>query len=267
MLLIAAFEFLLLKLSHTFEESFFARALGGVRFLKLRLRETPYNPSLRDGNQVGCGPIQSQGTGVRVAESEEEERHEPNNALLHGVSADLWCHAHLENHSDSHDDGQHVDGDGPAQQRENSHGIHLGKVADPADEGGTAEFRRRLQHVEEGEEDGDLQEHRQATTHGRNVVIAVKLEHLLAGFLLIIGIFLADFLNLRLQEAHALHAGVALTVERPDDETHDKSHRHNSPTPVPEPTVEDVNQVVHGVADDVENAVIHHVVDLGELLR
>ena len=105
LLLGAPLEFFLLKLSHALEKAFLAFTFGWIHLFELRLGQTPDDPGLHDGDEVGSGPVQSKCAGVGIAESEKEQGHETNDTLLHGVSAYLWSHAHLQDHGDRHDDG------------------------------------------------------------------------------------------------------------------------------------------------------------------
>ena len=262
------FQLFLLFFCHALnfgEEAFFfgfavVRGSTGGSFFERGLREAANDERLDDGDDVGGGPVQSQGAGVGVTEEEEEHGHPLHNLLLHGV-AGRGAHFHHGNHGSSHDEGQHVN----RQTEDVEDGVLLGEVRHPEDELGSAQLCSCLQYIEEGKEDGDLQQHGQAAAKGGDIVLFVQGHHFHAGALAVIPAALFNLLHHGLQQAHALHAHVALAVERPNEQTNHKGHDDDSNTPVAEPPGKGVNHPVHGEADVVNPAVVHDVVDKEEV--
>ena len=160
-----------------------------------------HDVGLEDGEDVLGGPVEGEGGGETVAEEEEHEGHQHEDALLHfvgrcGLGGDL----HLKEHGDAHDDGEGVDVEaGPLGD-----GVGHGEVGDP-EEVLAAEFGGVLEDTEEAKEDGDLQEHGEATTEGVDSVVAVELHHFLLLFGRIVFVFFLKLFHERGDEAHALH--------------------------------------------------------------
>ncbi len=271
--LVAAAAFLLFELFLLFfchalnfgeEALFFGFAVVGCGtgsgFLERGLREAANNEGLDDGDNVSGGPVQSQGAGVGVTEEEEEHGHPLHNLLLHGV-AGRGAHLHHRNHGGGHNERQHVN----RQAEDVEDGVLLGEVRYPEHELGPAQLCGSLQYIEEGKEDGDLQQQGQAAAQRRDVVFFVQSHHFHAGALAVVAAALFDFLHHGLQQAHTLHAHVAFAVKRPNEQADDEGHDDDGNTPVAEPPGKGVNHPVHGEADVVYPAVVHDVVDEEEV--
>ena len=76
---------------------------------------------------------------------------------------------------------------------------------DPENEGGLTNFDRRVEHVEQGHEDRDLEDHWETSSNGIHFVFLVQLHHLTLKALPILLIFLLEGLQLGLKGLHIFH--------------------------------------------------------------
>ncbi len=221
---------------HLLHPAFFA---GIFRGLELGLGHFLHEPSLADGEDVLDGPVESEGGGEVIAEEEEDERHEHEDALLHFIAC-FWRDLHLEEHCDRHEDGEDINGDA----EDVADGVGLGEVIDPAEEGLVPEFYGVLEHVVEAEEDGDLGEHGEAAAHGVDAVCFVELHHLLIHLVRIIRVFFFERFDLGLELGHPLHGAGGLGVQRPHDGADDEGRHDDGPSPGPAFSAEEASKEV-----------------------
>jgi len=132
-------------------------------------------------------------------ESHENGHHQEDLGLrgIHGGG----LHLLLDQHGKAHNDRKEIIG------------ILVGKVVDPENEGGLTYFDRRVEHVEQGHEDGDLEDHRETSSDGIHLVFLVQLHHLPLESLAIVLIFLLEGLQLGLKGLHIFHRPIALVRE------------------------------------------------------
>ena len=110
-----------------------------------------------------------------------------------------------------------------AEERDKAQGgndeqrVGLGQIGYPQEAGAT-QFDGALNHGEEAEEDGDLQEHRQAAAQRADLVLAHELHRLLVHLDRVILVFLLDGVHLGLQGLQPLHRARARLGQRPEDE-------------------------------------------------
>ena len=154
---------------------------------------------MTDGENVLDRPVEREGRGIVVAEKEEHQRHEHHDALLHFITG-FRHHRHLDHAGRGHDDGENVDRD----TGEYGESIGLGKVVDPEERLAT-ELNGVIEHAEEAEEDGDLNQHRQAATEWVDAVFAVEPHHLGVELCGVVFVFFLQFGHLRLEFGHAFH--------------------------------------------------------------
>jgi hypothetical protein len=125
------------------------------------------------------------------------------------------------------------------------------------------------QQVEEGDEERDLQQQRQARGGGIEPVLLVELHHLLVEALLVALVALLELLHLGREALHVLHPADALVGERQDRDPHDHGQHHDRPAPaqpdrvVPEleDDVGDVDQRLEDVGDDGGHGIRWRLVD------
>ena len=203
----------------------FAGLLVGLQF---GLGHFLHEPGLRDGKDVLRRPVEGESGGKVVTEEEKDERHQHEDALLHFVSG-LRSDLHLQDHRDGHEEGKGVDG----ETHDVGDGVGLGEIGDPPEEGLVAELDGILEHGEEAEEDGDLQEHGKATAHRVDSELAIELHCLLIHLVRIVGILLLELGHLGLELRHPLHGAGGLGVQGPHQGADNESQDDHGPSPGP----------------------------------
>ena len=211
-----------LFLGHALHPGFFAAILSNDEF---GLGDFVHQVSLTDGENVLDGPVKRKGGGVVVAEEEEHQRHEHHDALLHFISG-FWHHRHLNHAGRGHDDGENVDRDDIAKQRQAKRKVNcveniwLRKIVNPEERLAT-EFDSVVEHAEESEEDRDLNEHWQTTAERVDSVFAVKAHRLGVELGGIVFVFFLQLGHFWLELGHAFHRASRFCMKRPDAETDD----------------------------------------------
>ena len=113
------------------------------------------------------------------------------------------------------------------------------------EEGLSAQFDGVGQEVEEGNPDGGLKEHGQTAAHGTYAILAVDLHHflLLLHGVLLLGIFLAEGVNLGFQHTHLGAAHVALLGGGINQYLHDEGEQQQHNAHGQTPSVQPVEEI------------------------
>ncbi|OQB35478.1 MAG: hypothetical protein BWY06_03133 [Candidatus Latescibacteria bacterium ADurb.Bin168] len=109
------------------------------------------------------------------------------------------------------------------------HRIRYGKVRNPPDERGLPEFDVIAYHRINCEDDRHLKQHWQASAQRIEPVLFVQLDHFLVQPLLIVLVFLTDFVHQRLQLLHLARALVALFRQRMEKDFDENRENDNHP--------------------------------------
>ena len=115
--------------------------------------------------------------------------------------------------------------------------------------------------VVKGEEEGNLQDHRQAAAHRVDLLVAVELHHGAVEALLVVLVQRLQLLHFRLQLLHGLHGLVALVGQRPEDDLDEDGDQDDGHAVVVDPAVDQAQELQHGPGHGGEEAQID---DLGE---
>jgi len=132
--------------------------------------------------------------------------------------------------------------------------LGLAEIRNP-EEGREAQLDRAAEHREEGDEDGNLDQHRQAARHRIDLVLAVERHGLLLHLLRIVLELGLNLLELGLQHLHALHALVALAGQRPEKHPHQNGKQDDGNAIVGDEFVEEVEPTDLG-ADIIAGSLI-----------
>ena len=119
-----------------------------------------------------------------------------------------------------------------------------------------------FEHAVEADENGELQQQRQAAAEWVHAVVTIQLHHLHLLLLWLVFILLLQLLHHRGQQAHALHGAHGFGVDGPDaktDENGEEDHRH---APVPRDAVHPAHHADEDDAHRLEPAVKHRVAAL-----
>src|SRR5205807_9697718 len=147
------------------------------------------------------------------------------------------------------------DVDRPTDHRQMRDGVGLGKIVHP-EKWRIPKFNGLAEHFEQPEEDRDLNHHRQTAAHRINSVILVELHHFLVHPRRDVFIFVAQLLDLRVEQRHLPHRAIGFTLQRPEDNFDDGGERENGSAVGTDPTMEQVQEVEQELADYLEDAEI-----------
>ena len=135
-------------------------------------------------------------------------------------------------------------------------GVHRREVLYPAEPRRVAQFDGFDQHPVEGDEEGDLQQHRQAAAGRVHFFVFVEFHHRHAGGLAVVAVALFDALHFRAEAAHFRHGFVGPGGGGEEQQFDEQGGDDDGPAPVVDDAVDEVDDVEHRLADHEEEAVI-----------
>ena len=177
--------------------------------------------------------------------------------------AGLWRHGHEPNLGRSHAEGNDVDRDRPAEQRQVRYRVGLRKIPYPQ-KFCIPQFNRLTEHFVQTEEDRNLDVHRQTAADGIDTVRFVKFHHLLVHPGWIVFVFLAQLLHLRRERSHLPHRAIGSILNRPEPKLNDGGKGKNGSRIISQRAVQQIHEVEQKLAYDFEYPEIH---DLGFVVR
>ncbi len=196
--------------------------------------------------------VVGQTAGVAVEPAEHHDRHQIEGHELHtGHLRTCRCgllvgHARIEEQSQRREQGEQahvvaVEGDLEGQLQ---YAVVGGEVLGPQ-EALAAQLDGGRQEAEHRDEDGHLDQHRDAASHGTHAAFAVELHDrlLFAERIFLVGIAFVDLVELRLEYPHLCGRHVRLVGQRQDDQFDDDRQDQDDDTVIPDKFAEPVEYV------------------------
>lgn len=233
--------------------------LGGLGFLVLPAAPVQRELVLSDANKRRRTPEQENACGGAPRNPEHEHRHDDSyDERLVALLVLLVLHL-LEHHGQERraceDDHQHQVGKECEETFTERARGRLGQVGDDS-----VERERRVggrvsldvaKHLEQGNEDGHLQQHGEASHQRVELGLGVQLLHLLVHANLVVAILLLDLLDLGLDLLH-LKVGLRLLVhQRRHEDAEDDRDDDDGQAPVMAEAIEEVDYLENGLKNDL----------------
>ncbi len=138
---------------------------------------------------------------------------------------------------------------------------------DPAEERRVPHLDGDEQHLVEREEDGDLDQDRQAAGDRIDLLLLVELHHRLLLLHLVVGEALADGRHLGLHRLHLRHRGVRLVGEREEEDLDQQREDQDGDAEIADVAIDPVERQEHRLGEEAEIAPVDQQLETVEVER